>query len=438
MFLSRYHLTFPHPQESELLLLYSTRTTALVVLDQATYTALAAGEPVEGSEALVECGLMVEDLTKEREEVLTYLDQVNEASTHLSVAVILGMACNFACTYCYEGADKGAAAMDERTLERLPEFLLDQCGPGCERIGINFYGGEPLLYPERIKKISSRMQELCEEGLAYDFVLVSNGSLLRPELVKELLPYGLTAVKITLDGPPDIHDQCRPLRNGAPTFATILTNIRDCADLVTINLGGNYSKASYGRFPELLQILQDNNLTPETMGRLRFNPVIQPEPAQASPFSFHGGCQSTGEPWLIEAAISLRGQLLKHGWDPAGITPTPCMVDRDDSFTVHHDGSIYQCPALVGRSELACGDIWNGMTDYRKQYQVKNWQDHATCRDCLYLLLCFGGCRFMKYSKDGTMDIDCRKTFLEATLPTFAQQDILAAEEAAEAEQEEE
>ncbi len=130
------------------------------------------------------------------------------------------------------------------------------------------------------------------------------------------------------------------------------------------------------------------------------------------------------EAWLPEAAIFLRQQLMDYGWDPDGITPTPCMVDRNNTFTIHYDGNIYQCPALVGQDELVCGDIHQGIQNYSKQYQVKNWENHKACRNCLYLLLCFGGCRFMKYRKDLTMDIDCKKNFLDETLESFVLQDI--------------
>ena len=425
MRLSRYHQTFDHPAEPASLLLFSTRTSALVILDRATYGALQRGERVEGSEGLVECGLLVEDHQEEQKEVLHYLDEVNSLSSHLSAAVILGMGCNFSCTYCYEGERKGPSAMEAATAERLPAFLLEQCRPGYERIGIDFYGGEPLLYREQIKTIAGRLQELCGvAGLAFDFALVTNGSLLRPELVEELLPFGLSTAKITLDGPAATHDRSRPFKNGSPSFGTILRNIRDCAGLLTINVGGNYTRENYPRFPELLADLAGAGLGPSDIHRLSFHPVIQPEQEQLTPLSFHGGCQSISEPWLPEAAIFLRQQLLDHGWDPEGVTPTPCMVDRTNTFTVHYDGTIYQCPALIGQQELVCGDIHSGIGDYREQYQVKNWQEHEKCRNCLYLLLCFGGCRFMKYRKELTMDIDCKKEFLDNTLQAFALQDI--------------
>jgi len=426
MILSRYRQEFPHPTDPKLTLLFSTRTTALVMLDQETLEILKKGEALEGSEALVDCGLLVEDHAKEQAIVLDYLNEVNRHHERLAVAVVLGMRCNFACTYCYEGEKKGRFDMDPATMKRLPAFLLEQRRENTKKIALDFYGGEPLLYVEFIKNISARMLRLCgEAGLDYDFALVSNGSLLRPELVEELKGYGLDTVRLTVDGPAAQHNQSRPFRGGAPSFATIVQNIHDCAGLVRITMGGNYTQKNYRQFPQLFSELRDGGIGPENFAKLRFTPVIQPENENFAPLGFHGGCQSVSEKWLPEAAIFLRGQLIKNGYQQPSITPTPCMVDRDDTFTIHYDGNLYQCPALVGQEELICGNIWQGMNDYRAQYDVQNWRKHEKCRDCIYLILCFGGCRFMKYRKDHTMDIDCKKSFLDATLEAMIQQDVL-------------
>jgi len=427
MILSRYRKEFPHPTDPDLTLLFSTRTTALVMLDGQTLDGLKHGKAVEGSEALVELGLLVSDHAREREEVLDYLNEVNRHHERLSVAVVLGMRCNFACIYCYEGEKKGRFDMEPATIERLPAFLMEQRRPSTKKIALNFYGGEPFLYLETIKTISAHMRKLCDEaGLAYDFALVSNGSLLRPEIVEELKGYGLDTIRLTVDGPAALHDQSRPFRGGAPSFATIVQNISECAGLVRITMGGNYTKENYRDFPQLFSELRDAGLKPEHFAKFSFFPVTQPDNKEISPLGYHSGCQSVTEKWLPEAAIFLREQLIQNGYQQASIAPTPCMIERDDTFTIHYDGNLYQCPALVGKEELICGNIRQGMSDYRAQYDVQNWRKHEKCCDCIYLILCFGGCRFMKYSNDHTMDIDCIQSFLDATLESMIQQDVLA------------
>ena len=45
--------------------------------------------------------------------------------------------------------------------------------------------------------------------------------------------------------------------------------------------------------------------------------------------------------------------------------------------------------------------------------------------ECAYLPLCFGGCRYMTYVRDGNIDqLDCKKEYFDASLETLLKQDI--------------
>ena len=66
-------------------------------------------------------------------------------------------------------------------------------------------------------------------GIAMTISVITNGLLLTPEVVDRLKPFGLTSVKITLDGDRDTHNRMRPLRGGQGTFDRIIHNIRQIA-----------------------------------------------------------------------------------------------------------------------------------------------------------------------------------------------------------------
>ena len=78
-------------------------------------------------------------------------------------------------------------------------------------------------------------------------------------MVDRLTPFGLTSVKITLDGDRDTHNRMRPLRGGQPTFDRIVDNIRAVADRCSISIGGNFDEASVGSYPDLLAFLRDQD-----------------------------------------------------------------------------------------------------------------------------------------------------------------------------------
>ena len=65
------------------------------------------------------------------------------------------------------------------------------------------------------------------------------------------------------------------------------------------------------------------------------------------------------------------------------------------------------------------------MTDYRDQYHLDHWLKEETCRECTYLPLCFGGCRFMALQRNGHMgDVECMREFYDASLEHLVKQDL--------------
>jgi len=248
-------------------------------------------------------------------------------------------------------------------------------------------------------------------------------------VVEDLLPSGLYGAKVTVDGPPDEHNRLRPFKSGRPSFDVILDNIGNCSDLVQIGFGGNYTLENYKKVPELLDCVEELGFTPEKLGMVQFHPVMQTTDEYTNP-EFTGGCLSTSEPWLVEASAMVREELLERGYRTPKITPSPCMVDLDDAFVVHHDGSIFKCVAMIGHSKYAVGDVWNGIGNYEQTHHLDHWQHHKECRECEYLPLCFGGCRHMEFQRSGSMEkVDCMRLFWEQVLERSVVQDACYLEE---------
>ncbi|GAB4259898.1 MAG: geopeptide radical SAM maturase [Deferrisomatales bacterium] len=425
MVLSPYVKAYPYPDKPGTLLVFSTRKASMCLLPEALFRQLEHGDVPKGAaQALAKLGVLVADSTLERDEVFAYLDRVNRSATDLTVAVIVGMECNFRCAYCYEGRLKGEQEMETATAQRLVEFVGERFRPEMRTVTVDFYGGEPLLYTERVAHISAGLQAFAEErGAKYSFTLVTNGSRLTPSVVQTLVPLGLMGVKVTLDGPAENHDRYRPFRSGRGSFATILKNLQACCDLVPVGLGGTYTRESYRLFPQLLDHLAASGLGPDRIAQVHFGPVVQTTDEHA-PRGYCNGCVSVNEPWVSEASVFLRGEALRRGYRVPRIAPTPCMVDLTNAFTVHYDGGLTKCPALIGHDGFVVGDLWTGFRDYGDLFALDRLQREAACRECEYLPLCFGGCRYMQYQREGCWDgVDCQKPFLEATLGALLLQD---------------
>jgi len=424
--ISRYLKVYAFPEKPGYLLLYSLKNSAMALLPEREFARFQQGDiPVEYVEPLTDLGMLVEDPVKEREEVCNMLTEINRHDPGLNVAVILGLACNFSCVYCYEGSLKKSQAMTDKTCGQLIDFLKKRYVDRNKKcLTLDFYGGEPLLYRERIKDISAPLKKFVEEKDGeFRFSIVTNGSLLTPEVVEELLPFGLYGAKVTVDGPADEHNRLRPFKSGKPSFEVILANIRDCCDMVSIGFGGNFTEENFKRVPELLDVIADLGLTPDRLGLVQFHPVMQTEDQYANP-EFTGGCVSMNEPWVVDATHFVREAVLRRGFLTPKLIPSPCMVDLDDAFAINYDGLLFKCVAMIGHDRYAVGNVLEGFTDYRKIYHMDSWQDHRECLDCEYLPLCFGGCRYAEFQRTGSMkNIDCMRKFWDGTLERAVLQD---------------
>ena len=97
-----------------------------------------------------------------------------------------------------------------------------------KNIHISWYGGEPLLAKDAVWDLSKQFLKSCETfGAYYSATIITNGYLIDDETVENFLKYKIVKVQITIDGPPDIHNKRRKLKNDSkPTFDVILKNVK--------------------------------------------------------------------------------------------------------------------------------------------------------------------------------------------------------------------
>ncbi|MFA7346242.1 MAG: geopeptide radical SAM maturase [Desulfurivibrionaceae bacterium] len=427
MQLTPYLVTFPHQDDPDQMVLFATKTGALIVLPQEDFSDLRQGRvEAEHVEPLKEMGFLVESVAQERRAVFGYLDEINRLTPNLTVAVILGLECNFACRYCFQGEQKGKKNMTEATADQLIAYIKKRFTPGKKKLQLQLYGGEPLLYKQRIIALATQLKPFVEsQGGELTIDLVSNGSLLTPQTVDELNQWGLDGVKVTLDGPPENHNHFRPFKNGTPSFDSIVNNLAQVCTKTKIRLGGNYTSDNFRSFPPILDTLAAQGITPDRLERVNFNIVMKINDTIANNI-YHGGCGTINEPWLQEAALYVREEVFRRGYLLGELGPEPCAVEVTDAFSVNYDGTLYKCITWVGHEQFKIGDVWQGINErYRETHHLGHWQREEKCRECEYLPLCFGGCRYMAYQREGSMaQVDCRKPFFDAILKKMLMQDL--------------
>lgn len=427
MHLSRYLKIYPSPDDPGRLLLYSTKRGAAILVPASLLTAIDDGSIAPADrDSLARLGFLVPDTAEERREMADALAEANRRRARFRAIAVLNMDCNLACTYCFEGGMKGKRYMSPETANLLAETVeRDQMARG-KGVSLVFYGGEPLMSTDLIISLSERLKAAAAaRGVEYSFSLVTNGTLLTAPTVAKLLPLGLTGAKVTLDGPREIHDGFRPFVSGRGSFDTIVENIGKVCDDIKVQVGGNYTRENYREFPRLLDFLLASGLTPERFAGIKFDPVMKSGGERHLLPEFNDGCISIDEPWLVEASLFLRDEILWRGFNTPRVAPAPCVIESPDDLVVNYDGTICKCPAFLGWREMAVGDLETGVGDYSVSHNLDVWKTDE-CLDCAYLPLCFGGCRFLKLLRDGRIDaVDCRKGYLDRTLEAFVRQDLL-------------
>ncbi len=120
-------------------------------------------------------------------------------ATHrpLCVSFEITHACNANCDHCHRG---GPVQEDQASAEDLARIYRELSPPV-----IQISGGEPLLRPDVLDIIGS----IRSGGRVPYIILVTNGSLLTPEGVRQANEAGVDAYSISLDYPDERHDEFR-------------------------------------------------------------------------------------------------------------------------------------------------------------------------------------------------------------------------------------
>lgn len=115
-------------------------------------------------------------------------------------------ACNYRCRYCYAHWENRGRELihDDATSTRMLQELWQHFSPSnldnplrqhmdWTGVRLNLAGGEPLLYPDRVRGIIKTAREF-----GFSASVITNGSELSPELAEQLAP-DLTILGVSLD-----------------------------------------------------------------------------------------------------------------------------------------------------------------------------------------------------------------------------------------------
>lgn len=137
-------------------------------------------------------------------------DSKDETSDYFSLCLILTHNCNLNCLYCFdrEQRKQNYANLSPDKAKEVIEVLIDK---GYHRIVIWFFGGEPLLRFDQIKRITEycKYRETENPELIFRFTITTNGTLLT-ETIMNFLEEHHFSMMFSHDGSAEIVDAQRP------------------------------------------------------------------------------------------------------------------------------------------------------------------------------------------------------------------------------------
>ena len=243
-------------------LVYNTMHRSIVQIDDEVYTLIKENSIDEIDDDVLEVlktgKLIVDDNLNELDLLKIKLNRMKYNTAHIGFTIIPTHACNLACKYCYQGhGDVLSSTMGDETVKRTVEFIKKNA-VGRQNLGVNFYGGEPLLYPDIIFKILEELSQFAKEnGMQFSTTFTSNGTLFTEEIAEKLKKYN-HEVQITLCGPPQIHDQIRIDKQGNGTYERLMEVISLFKTHETkFHLRVDVDQDNYDTMKELLEDLNE-------------------------------------------------------------------------------------------------------------------------------------------------------------------------------------
>ena len=213
--------------------LFDVNTDRIVALDKETYFCLKTGKVETDYQndkiiSLEKDGLLKKRWVEETEHPLTEYAGFYLSGKLCRMTFQITQDCNLRCDYCiysgdYQNRTHSKLEMDFETVKKGLDYLLAH---SCQskNILIGFYGGEPLLKFDLIKKSVAYADKLFE-GKPVSYQITSNITLLTEEMMDFLVEHGFN-VLFSFDGPEEIHDKNRKFKgNGKGTFGVVIPKL---------------------------------------------------------------------------------------------------------------------------------------------------------------------------------------------------------------------
>ena len=321
--------------------------------------------------------------------------------------------CNLACKYCFAGKgeyDGQREIMSYEVGKQALDYLIAN-SPGRRNLEVDFFGGEPLMNFEMVKKLVAYCREQEKiHNKNFRFTMTTNGVLIDDDVI-DFCNKECHNVVLSLDGRKEVNDRFRVDCAGNGSYDRIVPKFQEF-----VKKRGDknyYMRGTYTHF--------NTDFTNDIfhMADLGFTELSM-EPVVCDP-SDPSALTEADLPILKEQYEILAKEMIKRNREGRGftfyhymidLTGGPCIYKRisgcgsgTEYMAVTPWGDLYPCHQFVGEEAYKLGDIWNGVTNtaLREEFRSCNAYARPECNDCWARFYCSGGCAANAFHATGSI-----------------------------------
>lgn len=325
-----------------------------------------------------------------------------------TIMLLLGNTCPLACRYCYANAGRNNEIMSVEMADRAVATYLAQkpCNPK-----VNFFGGgEPSTNPAVIKHLINKYGSKIRWK-------ISTCGVMSEQFLHWLIDNHV-GITVSLDGPPHIQNDLRPLRGGGESADIVERTIAILIERGrSVGIRATITKETLNQLDSILSYYDDigiDRIHVECLSPLgRAGDVIATAKNGMSHLNVSDRIDMAikGLDWAKSMGKRLRMGGLAYLLNPriAGY----CGPMQGQTMVVNHRGQLTACSEVVddgfeGWSTFYLGNITaknelhvrQDTFEYLKQRRVTTMEP---CRQCFARYLCRGGCAHKAWVETGNV-----------------------------------
>lgn len=332
-------------------------------------------------------------------------------------------ACNMACAYCFHGSHihgTMSREIEERLAETVKKVFVYK-----NKLNVTWTGGEPTLAIDTIYRLSRRFMEIARErNASYTSGILTNGYLLNEKTAERLKECGLGYVQITMDGPPEIHNKRRPLKNGTDTFDTIMKNLKGVSRMfpTVLRVNIDIKNANTEHINKLLDIMEQMEIPRHVTIDYGFVHARTPACGCYGATNRLEWCEYAQKLIELLYLVLARGYNFIYNALDLSTNYAGCPSCGNDCLAISSEGDICKCLMQFGDRRESLGNL---LSDEHISSRITKWLTwdpfaRKECRECQVLPICMGGCPYLDASVEG----NCRDELRCAPI-RFEMQEIL-------------